>query len=41
MGIDGIEERVRLLAGRMEIGSEPPDWATVYRIEFRTKGART
>ena len=41
MGIYGIEERVRLLAGRMEIGSEPPDWATVYRIEFRTKGART
>lgn len=38
LGIYGISERVRLLAGRMELSAEPPEWTTVYRIELRGKG---
>ena len=38
LGIYGISERVRLLAGRMELSTEPPEWTTVYRIELRGKG---
>ena len=38
LGIYGISERVRLLAGHMELSAEPPEWTTVYRIELRGKG---
>ena len=38
LGIYGISERVRLLAGRIELSAEPPEWTTVYRIELRGKG---
>lgn len=38
MGIYGIAERVRLLAGRMELSAELPEWTTVYRIELRVRG---
>lgn len=38
MGLYGIAERVRLLAGRMRRTSQPPAWATVYEIELRGKG---
>ena len=32
------QERVRLLAGRMELSTELPEWTTVYRIELRGRG---
>ena len=38
LGLYGIEERVRLLAGRMHLTAEPPTWTTVYEIEFGGKG---
>ena len=41
MGIYGIVERVRLLAGRMELSAELPEWTTVYRIELRGRGGLT
>ena len=41
MGIYGIVERVRLLAGRMELSAELPEWTTVYRIELRGRGGMT
>ena len=41
MGIYGIAERVRLLAGRMELSAELPEWTTVYRIELRGRGGMT
>lgn len=41
MGIYGIAERVRLLAGRMELSAELPEWTTVYRIELRGRGGLT
>lgn len=41
MGIYGIAERVRLLAGRMELSTELPEWTTVYRIELRGRGGLT
>ena len=39
LGLYGIEERVRLLAGRMHLTAEPPTWTTVYEIEFGGKGS--
>ena len=41
MGIYGIVERVRLLAGHMELSAELPEWTTVYRIELRGRGGLT
>ncbi len=38
MGIYGIVERVRLLAGHMALSAELPEWTTVYRIELRGRG---
>ena len=41
MGIYGVVERVRLLAGHMELSAELPEWTTVYRIELRGRGGLT
>ena len=41
MGIYGIAERMRLLAGHMELSAELPEWTTVYHIELRGRGGLT
>lgn len=43
LGIYGMQERIRILGGHMEIRSERPEWSTVYEITLRLtdKGGET
>lgn len=40
LGIYGMQERIQILGGMMQITSEKPEWMTVYRIQLKavTKG---